>query len=148
MPSSSMNTLIDLADNQLDQQTQRLQRLNTDRNNAQQQLEALKQYREDYSTRLLQSSQSGVSVANYHNFYRFIGTLDQAITQQNSLLEQLQLKITEQQQHWLEAKQRLNAYQTLQQRRDDEKAQRLTRQEQRDNDELSAAMHYRLHHSH
>ena len=146
MPNSSMKTLIHLSENDIEQQTRRLQQLNTEKNNAENQLQALKQYREDYTTRLLEASQSGVSVANYHNFYRFIGTLDQAITQQNSLLTQLQSKTAEQQQHWLAAKQRLNAYQTLQQRRDDEQAQHLLRQEQRNNDELSAAMHYRLHH--
>lgn len=83
-------------------------------------------------------------MSNYHNFYRFIGTLDQAITQQNSLLEHLEAKITQQQQQWLAAKQRLNAYQTLQERRDQQQAERLARLEQRENDELSAAMHYRL----
>ena len=147
MPNSSMKTLIALAQEDLDNQTQRLQRLNTDKTNAQNQLVALQQYREDYSNRLLQSSQTGVSVANYHNFYRFIGTLDQAISQQNSLIAQLDAKIKTQQQHWLAAKQRLNAYQTLQERRDSEQAQRALRQEQRQNDEISAAMHYRLHHS-
>ncbi len=147
MSSSSMKTLIDLAENDINQQTQRLQRLNADKVGADNQLAALKQYREDYSNRLLQSSQAGVSMANYHNFYRFIGTLDQAITQQNSLIEQLNVKIQEQQQHWFAAKQRLNAYQTLQERRDYEQAQHLLRQEQRTNDELSAAMHYRLHHT-
>lgn len=147
MPNSSMKTLIALAQEDLDNQTQRLQRLNTDKTNAQNQLVALQQYREDYSNRLLQSSQTGVSVANYHNFYRFIGTLDQAISQQNSLIAQLDAKVETQQQHWLAAKQRLTAYQTLQERRDNEQAQRALRQEQRQNDEISAAMHYRLHHS-
>ncbi|HHU95410.1 MAG TPA: flagellar export protein FliJ [Alcaligenaceae bacterium] len=147
MPNSSMKTLIALAQEDLDKQTQHIQRQNTDKTNAQHQLVALQQYREDYSNRLLQSSQTGVSVANYHNFYRFIGTLDQAISQQNSLIAQLDAKIMTQQQHWLAAKQRLTAYQTLQERRDSEQAQRILRQEQRQNDEISAAMHYRLHHS-
>lgn len=147
MPNASMKMLIMLAENQAEQQKERLQRLNAERNKADAQLAALKEYRVDYTDRLTQASRNGVSVANYHNFYRFIGTLDQAITQQNSQLEQLTTKITEQQQHWLSAKQRLNAYQTLQDRRDYEQAQILLRQEQRDNDELSAAMHYRQHHT-
>lgn len=146
MPNASMKTLIHLSENEIDQQTRRLQQLNTEKNNAENQLVALKQYREDYTTRLLEASQAGVSVANYHNFYRFIGTLDQAITQQNGLLKRLEEQTAEQQQYWLAAKQRLNAYQTLQERRDNDQAQRVLRQEQRDNDELSAAMHYRLHH--
>ena len=146
MPNSSMKTLIDLAENEVDQQEERLQQLNTEKSKANTQLAALKEYRVDYTDRLLQASQNGVSVANYHNFYRFIGTLDQAITQQTGILEQLEIKITKQQQYWITAKQRLNAYQTLQERRDYEQAQRASRQEQRDNDELSAAMHYRLNH--
>lgn len=147
MSNASMQTLIELAKNEVDAQAQRLQRLNTDKTHANNQLTALKQYREDYTDRLIQSSQTGVSVANYHNFSRFIGTLDLAITQQNSLIEQLDVKVKTQQQYWVAAHQRLNAYQTLQSRRDSEQAQRISRQEQRDNDALSAALHYRLHHT-
>ncbi len=148
MPNASMKMLIELTENQTDQEKQRLEKLNIERNKASEQLTMLGQYREDYTNRLLQASQTGVSVANYHNFYRFIGTLDQAITQQTTLIEQLKIKITAQQQQWLAAKQRLNAYETLQNRRNQEENTRKARQEQRDNDELSAAMHYRLHHSH
>ena len=144
MPNTSMHTLIHLAENEVEQQTDYLQRLNSERNKASEQLSTLQQYRLDYSDRLLQASQSGVTMSNYHNFYRFIGTLDQAITQQNSLLEHLELKITQQQQQWMAAKQRLNAYQTLQNRRDQAQAEHQARLEQRENDELSAAMLYRL----
>lgn len=144
MPNTSMNMLIHLAENEVGQHADLLQRLNSERSQASTQLSTLRQYRHDYSDRLLQASQSGVTMSNYHNFYRFIGTLDQAITQQNSLLEHLEVKITQQQQQWLAAKQRLNAYQTLQERRDQQQAERLARLEQRENDELSAAMHYRL----
>ncbi|MEZ2720676.1 flagellar export protein FliJ [Paenalcaligenes hominis] len=144
MPNTSMHTLIHLAENEVEQQTDYLQRLNSERNQASEQLSTLQQYRLDYSDRLLQASQSGVTMSNYHNFYRFIGTLDQAITQQNSLLEHLELKITQQQQQWMAAKQRLNAYQTLQNRRDQAQAEHQARLEQRENDELSAAMLYRL----
>lgn len=144
MPNTSMHTLIHVAENEVEQQTDYLQRLNSERNQASEQLSTLQQYRLDYSDRLLQASQSGVTMSNYHNFYRFIGTLDQAITQQNSLLEHLELKITQQQQQWMAAKQRLNAYQTLQNRRDQAQAEHQARLEQRENDELSAAMLYRL----
>lgn len=144
MPKASMKTLIHLAENDVEQQTKLLQQLNTDRNQASAQLEMLHQYRTDYSERLLQASQTGVTMSNYHNFYRFIGTLDQAITQQNSLLGHIDQKISVQQQHWLAAKQRLNAYQTLQERRDQQALIQQARLEQRENDELSAAMHYRL----
>lgn len=147
MPSASMKMLIELTNNDLDQEEQCLGKLNSEQAKASEQLTMLKQYREDYTSRLLETSKNGVSVASYHNFYRFIGTLDQAITQQSALIEQFTPKIEAQKKQWLEAKQRLNAYQTLQDRRDAEQAQRLARQEQRDNDELSAAMHYRLHHT-
>ncbi len=147
MPNASMKTLIHLAENEVDQQIKLLQRLNSERQQAAIQLDTLHQYRVDYSDRLLQASQTGVTMSNYHNFYRFIGTLDQAITQQNSLLGHLDKKISVQQQHWLAAKQRLNAYQTLQERRDQQALATQARIEQRENDELSAAMHYRLRHA-
>ena len=147
MPNASMRMLIELKSNEVDQEEQRLAKLNSEKSKAANQLTMLKQYREDYTDRLLEASKNGVSMANYHNFYRFIGTLDQAITQQDVVLGQFDRKIDVQQKKWLDAKQRLNAYQTLQDRREAEQAQRLARQEQRDNDELSAAMHYRLHHT-
>lgn len=145
MPNTAFLRLIEVAEDQLDRQTKTLQQINQAQQNAQLQLSTLHQYREDYTLRLQQTSQSGVSMANYHNFYRFIGTLDQAISQQNGVVAQLEEKAAQQQQHWLEAKQRLNAYQTLQQRRDNEVLEQRARQEQRLNDELSAAMFYRTH---
>lgn len=147
MPNSVFVRLIDLAEQQLEQQQTNMLRANQEHQQAQQQLGALQQYREDYAQRLLQTSQSGMSMANYHNFHRFIGTLDQAISQQNRVIQQISQQVAKQQQRWLAAKQRLNAYETLQKRRDVAAAEQLLRQEQRQNDELSSAMFYRAHHA-
>src|SRR5690606_4174774 len=79
-------TLIELSQNKVDEAGRLLAELSTQRRQAQSQLDTLDGYRIDYTQRLQQSTQGGVSASNYHNFRRFIATLDEAISQQNKII--------------------------------------------------------------
>ena len=48
----------------------------------------LQDYRHDYLERLQQAMTSGMSASDCHNYQRFIGTLDDAIVQQQGVLQQ------------------------------------------------------------
>ena len=141
----SLDMLIELSEHRRDEIAQRLAALNQSHTAAQQQLTMLHEYRQDYAQRLLEAGQNGVAMSNYMNFQRFIGTLDDAIQQQNTILGQLSEKISKEQSMWLEEKKRLHAYETLHARRHAEWQRTQARQEQRLNDEFSAALFQRLH---
>ena len=135
--SSTLNTLIDLARNDTDEAARELAQMAKQRQDAQQQLEALHSYRQDYAERLQQVSKSGLTASNYHNFRQFIATLDDAISQQNKILEQLDAKLQQGRDSWHAEKRRLSSFETLQTRQLRHQAVLESRREQRLNDEIS-----------
>lgn len=146
--NSSLPTLIDLARNHADDAAKALQQLNQERQNAQSQLNALHDYRLDYAQRLQQATEGGLSASNYHNFRQFIATLDQAISQQNKVVAQIDQKIEAGRQRWYAEKRRLNSYEALQSRQAKQQQAYENRKEQLASDETSAALYRRLRSTH
>lgn len=147
-PSSSLPILIDLAKDNADKASKVLQQLTAERNNAESQLSALQVYRQDYAERLQKATESGLSASNYHNFRQFIATLDEAISQQNKIVAQINGKLEDGRQHWYAEKRRLNSYEALQTRQTRQRLARENRAEQLAADEMSAAMYRRLRPAH
>lgn len=136
--TSTLDTLVDLARNDTDEAARQLAQLNNARRDAEQQLESLHSYRKDYAERLQQQSRSGLTASNYHNFRQFIATLDDAISQQNKILEQLDARLSKGRDSWQAEKRRLSSFETLQTRQLRRQAVLDSRREQRLNDEISA----------
>lgn len=136
--SSTLNMLIDLARNDTDDAARALAQLAKARQDAEQQLDALHTYRRDYAERLQEETKSGLTASNYHNFRQFIATLDEAISQQNKMLEQLDAKMQKGRDSWQAEKRRLSSFETLQTRQLRQQAVIESRREQRINDEISA----------
>ncbi|HEY9279633.1 MAG TPA: flagellar export protein FliJ [Eoetvoesiella sp.] len=145
---SSLNTLIDLAKNDADEAAKQLQRLAGSRDDAQQQLSTLQVYRQDYAERLHRATETGLSASNYHNFRQFIATLDEAISQQNRVVAQLDLKLENGRKQWHAEKRRLSSFETLLSRQVQQQTVRDNRNEQRANDEISANQFRRIHNAH
>ena len=141
--NASLHTLVDLSQNKVDEAARELQDLRNQRDAAQSQLEMLQTYRQDYAQRLLDAGQTGVTMANYHNFRRFIVTLDQAITQQNTVIQSLEEKMDQGRQAWYGHQQRLKAYETLIDRRLQTQQVQQQRMEQRSSDEIAARLFIR-----
>ncbi|MEO6986068.1 MAG: flagellar export protein FliJ [Paralcaligenes sp.] len=135
---SSLTTLIDLAQNNADNAAQQLQQLNNTRQDAQQQLNTLQVYREDYAQRLQKTMGNGLSASNYHNFRQFIVTLDEAISLQNKVVVQIDVRLESGRRNWYDEKRKLNSYTTLLSRQAQQQAIHDNRSEQRANDEISA----------
>ena len=86
MPSQlPLDMLINLAKESTDEAARLLGRLSAERTNAERQLGMLQDYRQDYLERLQQAMTTGMSASDCHNYQRFIGTLDDAIGQQQNL---------------------------------------------------------------
>jgi len=134
---SNWNTLIELAQHATDAAARNLQTLARSVTDATQQRDALQTYRQDYAQRIQQEAHQGLSASNYHNFHRFIHTLDDAIVQQNVVISKLQTQSEQRRLQWMAQKRKLSAYQTLQARQRERLRHASNRREQRQHDELS-----------
>src|SRR5690606_1498475 len=145
--TSSLNVLIDLAKDGANEAGKQLQLLTTERGKAQWQLAMLHDYRLDYAQRLQKATETGLSASNYHNFRQFIATLDEAISQQNSIVGQMDVRIEQGRQQWYAQKRRLSSFEALQSRQSRQQIARANRSEQLASDEISANLYRRVHHS-
>jgi flagellar FliJ protein len=147
-PDTPLDVLISLTQDKLDEAGRALAELGTQRREAQGQLNTLDGYRSDYTQRLQDTTESGVTASNYHNFRHFIATLDEAISQQNRILAQIDTRITAGRQQWQDEKRRLNSYETLKARQRHQEQIREQRREQRASDEAAAGLYRRLRQPH
>lgn len=146
MPSQlPLDTLIGLAKESTDDAARALGRLNAERNHAEKQLSMLQDYRQDYLQRLQNAMQSGMSAADCHNYQRFIGTLDDAISQQTAVLRQADTHLAHGRVHWQQQQRRLNSFDALADRERRALAVAESRREQRANDEFAARAQYHRH---
>lgn len=141
---ASFGILIELTQNDVDEASAQLGTLISERNNAATQLDVLKEYRQDYANRLNSAGQTGITASNYHNFTRFLATLDEAIVQQTRVMAHMDHNISVSKEHWRGKQQRLHSYETLQTRRHQQHMAIQHRHEQRLSDEMSATIHRRL----
>ncbi|HTR10288.1 MAG TPA: flagellar export protein FliJ [Paraburkholderia sp.] len=135
---TALQTLIGLAQDDVDAATQRLGRVQRERSEVEKQLEALINYRDEYHARFTQSARAGMAAGNVRNFQAFIDTLDAAIEQQRRILEQATARVEAAKPEWQRSKQKLGSYEVLQARHDEVQARKDARREQRDADEHAA----------
>ncbi|MFC5429091.1 flagellar export protein FliJ [Paraburkholderia denitrificans] len=133
-----LQTLIGLAQDEVDTATQRLGRLQRERGEVEKQLQALITYRDEYHTRFTESARQGMAAGNVRNFQAFIDTLDAAINQQRRMLDQATVRVEAAKPEWQRCKQKLGSYEVLQTRQDQVAARKEARREQRDSDEYAA----------
>ncbi|MER1941645.1 MULTISPECIES: flagellar export protein FliJ [unclassified Castellaniella] len=143
-----LDVLINLAQEKLEDAGRALANLGTQRREAQNQLNTLDHYRSDYTRRLQDTTESGVTASNYHNFRHFITTLDEAISQQNRIIAQIDSRIDTGRQQWHHEKRQLNSYETLKARQTRQLQLREQRRDQRASDEAAASLYRRLRQTH
>lgn len=136
--STPLQTLIGLAQDEVDAAAQRLGRVQLERSDAEQQLQALITYRDEYHARFTESARQGMAAGSARNFHAFIDTLDAAIAQQRRLLEQASARVEAAKPDWQRSKQKLGSYEVLQARHDTVAARNEARREQKDADEHAA----------
>ena len=141
----SLDLLINVTHEAVDEAARRVQQAAMARSRAQEQLETLHAYRLDYAQRLQESGQNGLTASNYLNFHRFLNTLDEAISQQNTIVAQSESRLVAGRQQWQAERQRLGAFEALQSRQKQQQALREAKREQRASDEIAANLYRRIH---
>ena len=105
---------------------------------AAEQRETLEQYRIDYEQQFRDQAKIGIRPTHLHNYQAFLSKLNRAIDQQDKIVAQLERQLAQKQQEWIEEKNQLKAYETLQERKDKAEQDKENRQEQKASDEYGA----------
>ncbi|HJV52679.1 MAG TPA: flagellar export protein FliJ [Noviherbaspirillum sp.] len=138
--SSALDTLIELATQQTDEAAKRLGRAIRNGEDAEQKLQLLLQYRDDYMARMQATLQAGLTASSYRNFQLFIDKLDDAIKGQQRVVQDAQRRVTRERGAWQDSERKRMSYDTLATRA--EKVQQLkeARRDQKQTDEFAARL--------
>lgn len=138
LKSSTMETLIGLAADDVEKAAVVLGHTIKAGAQAEQQLTLLVQYREDYLGRFHENRKTGLSVQDYRNYQRFIDKLDEAISGQQQIVKQAQERIDEAKVQWQACEKKRASYETLQTRATMEEMKKAGKREQKEADEFNS----------
>ena len=130
----------ELAQQHCDEAATRLGRLNVEAAKAQQKLDMLLQYRDEYQARFRATTNQ--DVASWRNFHEFLNKLDEAVEQQRATCLTHQQAVQRGQRDWQSKKVKVKAFGTLEQRHEMALAERQKKLEQRATDEFAARAHH------
>ncbi|MBU9192806.1 flagellar export protein FliJ [Burkholderia gladioli] len=133
-----LQILLDRAQEDLDNATRALGHAQRERGSAQDQLDALLRYRDEYHARFAMDAQAGMPAGSMRNFQSFIDTLDAAIGQQRRIVAAAEARVDAARPEWQARKRTLGSYEILQKRGLAQDQQRAAKREQRDADEHAA----------
>ena len=135
MASSALITLIELAENEVENAAKNLGRTIKARDDANEQLNLLHQYRGDYVVRFQTNAQKGLNVTQFTNFQSFIGKLDQAIEGQKKIVADAEYKIDIAKKAWQECEKKRLSYKTLIDRHAAAEVKKENKRDQKQTDE-------------
>lgn len=113
---SALATLKDLAEKEVDDAAVTLGDMRRGCQQAEEQLRMLMDYQNEYRNNLNLDMTQGIGSQRWQNYQQFIATLEKAIEQHRLQLTQWANKVDQALTCWREKKQRLQAWQTLQDR--------------------------------
>ncbi|MCL5501383.1 MAG: flagellar export protein FliJ [Enterobacteriaceae bacterium] len=134
---SALTTLKDLAEKEVDDAALRLGEMRRGCQQAEEQLKMLMDYQHEYRNNLNNDMSQGIGAQRWQNYQQFIQTLEKAIEQHRQQLMQWNEKVDTALNCWREKKQRLQAWQTLQERQNAAALQAENRLDQKKMDEFA-----------
>jgi len=135
---SALHTLIDLANKEADETAKRLGIALRAGEEAEQKLELLTQYRDDYAARCQTTLSTGISTTQLHNFQLFMQKLEHAIAGQQKVVADAKQKIAQARAVWQACEQKKMSFVTLAERANKEQLRRELWRDQKQNDEHAA----------
>lgn len=135
---SALETLIDLANKETDEAAKLLGATLRAGEEADQKLELLMQYRDDYAARCQSSLATGISTTHFNNFQVFMQKLDHAIVGQQKVVSDAKQRIAQARTAWQVCEQKKMSFVTLADRASKEGARRELWLDQKQNDEFAA----------
>ncbi|GAB4063356.1 flagellar export protein FliJ [Uliginosibacterium sediminicola] len=135
MASSPIKALLEHAHTKVDEATRRLGELLASEQACEVKLDMLMQYRKEYRERFMQAAQTGIGPDAWRNYSGFINKLDEAIGQQQKVVEHSRNMTANGQQQWVHERNRMKAFDALSQRQIAQAQHIHNKQEQRQSDE-------------
>lgn len=136
--ASALETLIDLAQRDSDAAAKRLGAALKLVEDAEQKLEMLVGYRDEYARKLDVAQMDGITPFAYHNFVAFIGKLDHALSGQRDVLKHAQNKAAFERTTWQESERKRLSYRTLNERAASEALKVENKRDQKQMDDHAA----------
>lgn len=133
-----LQTLLELSQLRVDEATKRLGQLLASEQAGEQKLALLIQYRDEYRTRFMAAARLGLEPEQWRNFSAFLDRLEEAIGQQQSLVQTCKQRTADGQKKWVDERNRFRAFDTLSQRFRDEEVRLEGKAEQKLTDEHAA----------
>ncbi|MFC3395208.1 flagellar export protein FliJ [Brenneria rubrifaciens] len=134
---SPLITLRELAQKEVEKAVGQLGQVRKAHRVAEQQLNMLLNYQDDYRQKLNTTMSDGIANNSWQNYQQFIQTLDKAIEQHEQQLSQWTSRLDLAMKAWQEKQQRLNAFETLQVRAKVRQIAKDNRIEQKQIDEFA-----------
>ncbi|WP_288443936.1 flagellar export protein FliJ [uncultured Pantoea sp.] len=135
--ANAIDTLRDLAEQDLEQAVIHLGDMRRGQQQADQQLSMLLDYQDEYRNKLNQDMSGGIASTRWSNYHQFIQTLEKAIEQHRQQLNQWNQRLEQALSNWREKHQKLNAYQTLITRAEENALRQESRLDQKRMDEFA-----------
>ncbi|WP_306396727.1 flagellar export protein FliJ [Telluria beijingensis] len=135
---SALETLIDLAQKDSDAAAKRLGAANKLVEEAEQKLEMLVGYRDEYARKLDAAQVAGITPFAYHNFVAFIGKLDNALNGQRDVLKHARFKADTERKTLQESERKRLSYRTLNERAASEALRIQNKRDQKQMDDHAA----------
>lgn len=111
--ANAIDTLRDLAEQDLERAAIYLGDMRRGQHAANEQLTMLLDYQDEYRNKLNDDMSSGIASTRWTNYHQFIQTLEKAIEQHRNQLNNWNQRLEQALINWRDKQQRLNAYQTL-----------------------------------
>ncbi len=135
--ANAIDTLRDLAEQDLEQAVIHLGDMRRGVKQADEQLSMLLDYQDEYRNKLNTDMSGGISSLRWTNYHQFIQTLEKAIEQHRQQLNQWNQRLDQALRNWQEKHKRLNAYQTLITRAEENALRQENRLDQKRMDEFA-----------
>lgn len=143
MATSSLNFLLELAQQHADSSAKKLGKLNSLQQEAEKKLQLLTQYRQSYQTHLQNAIAKGVDQVELLNFMAFLTKLDAAIAEQKQAVLHAQNNRTAAHDEFLAHQRKLKSFETLLQRHHAAENKRQLKSEQKLQDEFASNAYHR-----
>ncbi|WP_349844368.1 flagellar export protein FliJ [Pantoea dispersa] len=135
--ANAIDTLRDLAEQDLEQAVIHLGDMRRGQQQADQQLSMLLDYQNEYRNKLNQDMSGGIASTRWSNYHQFIQTLEKAIEQHRQQLNQWNQRLEQALSNWREKHKKLNTYQTLITRAEENALRQESRLDQKRMDEFA-----------
>ena len=135
--ANAIDKLRDMAEQDLEQAVIHLGDMRRGVKQADEQLSMLLDYQDEYRNKLNTDMSGGISSMRWTNYHQFIQTLEKAIEQHRQQLNQWNQRLAQALSNWQEKHKRLNAYQTLITRAEENALRQENRLDQKRMDEFA-----------